>query len=67
MIKSTAFSFQFVVMALTIGLSAACSDGKVTGVDSSAECRAPMAEAGIDATVALGQPVFLNGSAIIFE
>jgi hypothetical protein len=63
MFKSTGSSINIVVMTVSLGLSAACSDGKVVGVDSSAECREPVAEAGADSTVSLGQPVFLNGSA----
>ena len=40
-----------------------CSGPKTTAIDSSETCKDPVAEAGLDATVSLGQPVFLNGGA----
>ena len=39
-----------------------CTDTKGTAIDSSETCKAPLAEAGTDTTVGLGQPVFLNAS-----
>jgi hypothetical protein len=39
-----------------------CTDSKSTAVDSSETCKDPVADAGVDSTVGLGQPVFLNAS-----
>ena len=40
-----------------------CTDNKNTAVDSSETCKAPVADAGVDSTIGLGQPVFLNAAA----
>ena len=46
---------------LSVALSmTGCTDTKSTALDSSETCKAPIADAGEDATVGLGQPVFLN-------
>lgn len=48
----------FIAVAASVG----CTNTKGTAVDSSETCKAPLAEAGADTTVGLGQPVFLNAS-----
>ena len=43
-------------------LAPACSDTKSNAIDSSETCKSPVANAGVDSTVGIGQPVFLNAA-----
>ena len=49
------------IMVMSVGF-VGCTNPKGTAIDSSETCKAPIANAGTDSTVGLGQPVFLNAS-----